>query len=259
MKRSRGVQAVLAGVVLILSGCLSSTIQHFNTGETLPHGETTSTYGLARRDFINCTEPSKERNQEGFKECLEYQQMTVWLPSYTWALGVREAWGPFTGVEIGWMIEPLGTIDFNAKLGLPGLGKYPSLRHAVMAGWGIGMWADNTLFLEYAISHKTTDWLRLYASFRGSLVATGVLDLEMSDDNVERSNRDVFLSHQRFQFQNTLGMRFGPYKMPILPTYVDIALHSGAPVIMPLGTVPDKRLETAYPAFYNSIGFGLTW
>ena len=247
-----------ACVAFALSGCLTATTQHFNSGAILPAGETRSTYGLAWIPVTNCYEPSG-RNADGFNVCHDYEQENIPLPSYTWSLGVRDQWGPFPGAELGWMVEALGTIDFNANLGLPGFENHPKWRHAIMAGWGIGNWADNTLFLEYAISFRPeTSWL-LYTNFRTSYVATSLNDLELSDQS-NSNDKNVFLSHQRWLFQNTWGVRVGPIKVRILPKYYDLNVHMGAPKIMFPGGVPSQALvKNGYPSMYMALGMGLSW
>ncbi len=248
----------LALATLVLSGCLSATTQHFNTGETLPHGETRATFGLAAMPLTTCYD-SPTRDAEGYMICDQAQVQTIPQPSYTWSLGVREKWGPFTGVEIGWMAEALGTIDFNVKLGLPGLVASPKWHHAAMTGWGMGNWADNTLFLEYAISHRTTERILFYTNLRGSLVATSIIDLELSEIEAD-GKQSVFQSHQRWLLQNTWGVRFGPFTVPILPKTYDFNIHMGTPKLMWPGGTPSPRLDASgYPALYYALGMGLSW
>ena len=251
-------RVTLIFATLLCSGCLTATTQHFNSGETLLPGVTHVTLGMASIPVTTC-EGKAKRGSDGFVVCPEAKLQTGPLPSYTWSLGVREKWGPFTGVEIGWMAEALGTIDFNAKLGLPGFKEHPAWHHAIMTGWGLGNWADNTLFLEYAISWYAKKRLLLYTNARGSHVATSLKDLELSDlETDDKSN--VFKHHQRWLLQNTWGVRIGPFDVPVLPKFYDVNVHMGTPKLMFPGGVPSKDVvKDGYPSMYTAIGMGLTW
>lgn len=159
-----------------------------------------------------------------------------------WRLGALGPFGPFTGLEVGLQTEvPTAPIsqEFRVALGLPGS---DSIRaHSLIAGWGTGMWADDTWFLQYAAS-RTFGPCRVFGSLRGAIQATYIADLLDGDK----------LEHLRtWDVQLGTGARVKLGRAPVLPDWLLIGLtadlsHQGYPE---LGSSTEVQAE----------GFGVAW
>ncbi|MEO7424258.1 MAG: hypothetical protein ABI036_03665, partial [Fibrobacteria bacterium] len=173
------------------TGCLYTT-HHFNSGRLLEPGKTAVTFGVGTQQVYTESCPDGYYNdiREGNRLCRpdayggpvdqgeillydtnairpDLETMSIPKLSLSYRLGVRGQWGPFTGVELGWLVEAPtnpGTVEFDVKLGLP-LDKRFRAHHSLSAGWGVGMWADNSYFLEYAAS-RDLGAHSLYSNYR---------------------------------------------------------------------------------------------
>lgn len=250
----------LCVISLALTGCLSSTLQHTNTGKVLTPGVTESRYGLATNRVYNCDDYNEDT-----KKCERTSGIDFYQPAISWRLGVREKWGPLTGVDIGWAIEFPGTLEFDSRFGLPTNSN--DWQHNMAVGWGIGNWADNTWYSEYAVSINTvnfgkTDWdssahLTLWANYRLSWMATLLLDLEMNDlENDE--DPSVFKSDKRFLNQWSTGIRLGPFKNYFLPSVFEFGYHIYSPTYMLTGSYL-KDSQKPLPNYGSAFSIGFTW
>lgn len=207
----------------VLSSCLY-TSQHFNTGETLEPGQTQFTMGFGFQKVYSCNSWSEDdicrdlppdREDEYERIYGPYETETAPLLSIDYRVGARKRWGPFPGAEIGWHIEALTlpiTLEFRGTLALPGLdsSKY---HHSLSLGWGIGFWADNTFFLEYAISRSYAKH-RLFAGTRGIFLATLPFEV-MENDPVE-----PFIHNRRLAGQLFSGFLINIPDIVIIPDVI---------------------------------------
>ena len=146
-------------------------------------------------------------------------------PAQTWStapkaslgyrVGVSGKWGVFTGTEIGLHLEgPTNPAsgEFDLKLGLPVPAGRP-YRHSLSAGWGIGIWADNSWFLEYALS-RSWGGNDLFAGYRGTYLASQMSDL----DDAESDRRFGF--KRRFIHQADIGFKWTLPRIPVVPDFI---------------------------------------
>jgi hypothetical protein len=143
----------------------------------------------------------------------ELQFLNMPSASFGWRLGVRDSWGPMTGVDLGWRLEAVtgpATLEFDARFGLPKPPTRTELRHNVALGWGLGMWADNSLYAEYALGWGDGNW-RPFSNMRITYLASQPVDLGDSID--ER----YFASARRWVGQLFLGCEWFLPKAMLLP------------------------------------------
>jgi len=124
------------------------------------------TLGMGRQPLFKCVNqvsdsllPSdlacEEANVFGANESVEVKYMAK--GSLNFRLGVRNDWWIFPGAELLMHIEAPtnpATLEFGFKLALPGFAKQ-GLYHNVAAGWGVGVWADNSFFWGVRAGKKT--------------------------------------------------------------------------------------------------------
>ncbi len=245
--------AALLAAALLPSGCLYST-HNFATGALLPAGRSQATLGVGRQTLWSCSEPKtdstggKACNQDGSgRESVDRTEVPK--GSLEYRLGVRDAWGPFPGLEMKWHLEmPTNpaTMEFSLNLGLPAL---PSFRHSLGAGWGIGAWADNTFFAEYAVSRKFGVPL-LFSNLRVTWLATQIGEVLGEDFS------KPFPSNQHLVFQGGLGMALRIADWPVLPDVVIPYFSLTVPQI-PSG---ERRFRPAdIPTAQWDMNLGLGW
>ncbi|HKP96271.1 MAG TPA: hypothetical protein VJ385_10975 [Fibrobacteria bacterium] len=257
----------------LLCGCLYTT-HHFNSGRILEPGKTAVTFGMGREKlYEEYCQDAKDgfRNPQGALRCKPrpgsvsfstppetttlapgVRSQTIPKFSLSYRLGVRGPWGPFTGVEMGWLLEAPtnpGTVEFDLKLGLPLAGRFKA-RHSLSAGWGVGMWADNSYFAEYAASRGLGPHA-LYGSYRYTYLATQPAELDSSFDNWK------FAHHRRSIHQAALGLYV---KLPdwfLAPDFFTPQANFTFPVVSPFVTLDSDRLEPVLVNF--NLGFGWTF
>lgn len=142
-----------------------------------------------------------------------------------WSLGALGSFGPFTGLEVGIQVEgPTDPIsqEYRVAVGLPRPDSTWS--HSLGAGWGTGMWADDTWFLQYAASW-TRGNLRLFGNWRSSLQATR---MEFAD------LPDRFRHDRNWDHQATFGWKYRLAAVPVIPDWIGGAVtfdlnHSALP------------------------------
>lgn len=253
--RVRGPLLLAAALLLALppSGCLYST-HNFATGALQPAGRSQATLGLGRQTLWRCSDPDTLAG--GQRACNadgsggeRVDRSEVPKGSLEYRLGIRDAWGPFPGLEMKWHLEmPTNpaTMEFSLSLGLPAPA---SFRHSLGAGWGIGAWADNTFFLEYAISRKFGIPL-LFSNLRATWLATQIGEV-LGEDFAK-----PFPSNQHMVFQGGLGMAVRLGDWPVLPDVVIPYFTLTLPQI-PSG---DRRFRPAdIPTAQWDANLGLGW
>ena len=250
--RPENVCILIAG--LFFSGCLYST-QHFNTGVILPAGKTQATLGAGRQPLWRCAHYQSDStgvrhacNDDGTgTESITRSQ--VFKGSINYRLGIRDNWGPFPGAELEWHLElPTNpaTMEFAMNLALPAGGAF---HHKLGAGWGVGAWADNTIFAEYALSKSLGKHL-LFGNFRTTWLATQIGDV-LGEDFAK-----PFPSNQHFVFQTGAGFF---YRLPdwiIVPDFIIPQVNLTVPTV-PSG---DQRFKAAdIPLMQWDANLGLGW
>jgi hypothetical protein len=253
----------------LLCGCLYTT-HHFNSGRLLEPGKTAVTFGYGREKVYSEACPdgySHVDDAQGEVRCARrnspvfsgindtatiprvIESQTIPKFSVSYRLGVRGKWGPFSGVEMGWMVEALtnpATLEFDVKFGLPEL-RALNVRHSLSAGWGVGMWADNSYFAEYAASRSFGPHA-LYGSYRFTYLATQPPQLDSSFSNWK------FTSHQRSIHQAALGMYFKLPDWTLVPDYITPQVNFSFPVVAPFTEIASDKLEPVLTNF--NFGFG---
>lgn len=120
-------------IMLILSGCLTSS-HHFRSGKTIESGEAHVNYGFSIRKAPLC------ESSDGNENCREWTEVTAPNLSRGFRLGVRDSWGPFTGVDAGYQLE-VGVLEFDMRLGLPHL-----MINGVQLYHSLGCWLGDWKF-----------------------------------------------------------------------------------------------------------------
>jgi hypothetical protein len=165
-----------------------------------------------------------------------------------WRLGALGPFGPFTGLQLGIQAEgatnPVSQ-EYHLAVGLPGSDSL--VAHSLIGGWGTGLWADNSWFLQYAASRRIGVF-RTYGSVRATLQASQFQDLFGSDK----------LEHRRtWDYQAAAGVRADLPSIAVLPDWVVLGAtvdlgYAGYPGIdAPEGKQP-SGLGMAW-------GFGMGW
>jgi hypothetical protein len=230
-----------AGVAsaFLLSGCLYTT-HHFNSGRLLEPGHSSVTVGtgLTKVPGYGCPAGTvyDYRDSTGLHCVTEYggtdyengsivnrpaesqpgpTTSTSTHYSLGYRLGVHGRLGPITGVELGLHLEaPTNPAsgEFDLKLGLPVPGMRP-YHHSLSAGWGIGAWADNSYFLEYAAS-RFWGGNDVFFNYRATYLATQLPDLRGSE------SKRRFNSKRRLIHQAALGFTWTLPEFPVLPDFI---------------------------------------
>ena len=232
----RNPLSILVSVVF-LQGCLSTWI-HMEDGTVLKPGRVDFQVSAGKAAFSSGTCPEGNvQLRNGSPVCVTYHPILADTAPATqtsashahyaaaWSLGTLGPFGPFKGLEVGIQVEgptyPISQ-EFRATLGLPGSDSVWS--HSLGAGWGIGMWADDTWFLQYAAGW-TEGNLRLFGNWRSTLQATrmdfGKIPIEFHHD-------------RNWDHQATLGLKYRLVDLPVIPDWVGAAAtvdltHAGLP------------------------------
>jgi hypothetical protein len=263
--RLRADLAAGVACVFLLTGCLYSTA-HFNAGRVLEPGRTSLTLGGGGSKTLSFgCEFSREYNGYDYSDstgshCVEFENRIdsngvnafvqdttpakkLWHPgtkySLDYRLGILGKWGPFPGADIGLHFEAPtnpATGEFDFRLGLPVPGKRP-WHHSLSAGWGIGVWADNSYFLEYALSRSWGE-NALFANYRATHLATQFADL------VDAETDRRFAIHPRLIHQASLGFDWELPEIPVIPDFIVPQAILTYP-LAPAGTngIPDYLLD----------------
>jgi hypothetical protein len=276
--------ALPAAAAFLLTGCLYTT-HHFNTGRLLEPGETSLTLGAGPFHSLDygCPDVPNGVFYEGIDEstdstgthCMRYRSVfdsagntvgrTDSVPhAHAWKstlkaslgyrLGVHGPFGPFAGAEIGLHLEgPTNpaSAEFDVKVGLP-MPQGRPFHHSLSGGVGIGAWADNSYFGEYALS-RAFGASDLFVDYRATYLASQLSDLKGSESRLH------FGTRRRLIHQASLGFLWALPDVPVLPDFVVPLVVLTYP-LAPVGTdtpPPDYLLDDH--AWDFSIGMGWTF
>jgi hypothetical protein len=121
-------------------------------------------------------------------------------------------------------------MEFDMRLALPAANS-KTIHHSLSGGWGIGMWADNTLFAEYAVSGRIRR-SALFLNLRATYLATQFF--KVFSGNIDQP----FIHNRRFIYQAGMGFSWRLPDIPILPDFIVPQLIATWPQI-PAGSLPD--------------------
>ncbi len=250
---------ILIGALVLpafLTGCLYST-QHFHTGLLLPAGESQATLGAGRQPLWRCSHPggdstsSKVACDESGDGQEKISRSQMFKGSYDYRLGVRNQWGPFPGVELEWHFEvPTNpaTMEFAMNVALPASAGY---HHKLGAGWGVGAWADNSLFAEYAVSRSLGNHLA-FSNLRATWLATQIGDV-LGEDFAK-----PFPSNQHWVFQSGMGFLYRLPAWRIVPDFIIPQVNLTLPTV-PAGEQKFRPLDIPLLQWDASLGVGWTY
>jgi hypothetical protein len=205
----------------MLTGCLYS-VHHFNTGLILPAGRSEATVGMGRQSLWTCSQYQADSagaaHACGERSGESVTSSAILQGSIDYRLGVKDSWGPFPGAEIQWHLEAPtnpATMEFGLNLALPG---GTAFHHKAGAGWGIGAWADNSLYLEYSASRRfASPSLRnplVFGNLRATYLATQMEDVLQSDFS------EPLPSHRTLVFQAAIGTLFRLPEWILVPDFL---------------------------------------
>jgi hypothetical protein len=239
----------------VLSGCLYST-QHLHTGLLMPAGKTQATLAAGRQPLWKCSRSEADslspkiacdENGDGGEKI---SQSGIFKGSVDYRLGVRDSWGPFPGVEMEWHFEvPTNpaTMEFALNLAVPSPSR--AFHHKIGAGWGVGAWADDSFFAEYAASIGLGTHL-CFGNLRATYLATQIGDV-LGEDFAK-----PFPSNQHWVFQSAAGIL---YRLPdwiIVPDFIIPQINLTLPTV-PAGE--QKFRPADIPLFQWDATFGFGW
>lgn len=167
-----------------------------------------------------------------------------------WKLGVLGAFGPFTGMQVGMQTEfataPV-TQEFHVAIGLPGSDS--SVAHSLAAGWGVGMWADNSWFLQYAASRRF-GICRVFGSLRGTLQPS------MTAMDIDKGR---FESDRSWDLQAAVGAKVPLGRVAVLPDWIGLGatvdlMHAGYPSLDADDLGQESGMGTAW-----ALAMGWNW
>lgn len=222
-------------------------------------GHSQATFGVGRQPVWNChrdagdsanTKLACADGSERAKNAGETVQHTTWPKgSFHYRLGLRDNWGPFPAIEMEWHFEvPTNpaTMEFGLNFALPG----PSfMHHKLGGGWGVGAWADDSFFAEYAISLISGQHL-LFTNFRATWLATQIGDV-LGEDFAK-----PFPRNQHFVFQTAYGLFYRLPDWPVVPDFIIPSLNLTLPSV-PAGE--QKFKPSDIPTLQWDINVGLGW
>lgn len=238
-------------IVFLFTGCLYS-VHHFNTGALMAPGRTQTTLGAGREQLWSChpaASDSAGRHACGDSAGERVSHGETFKGSLDFRLGLAERWGPFPGAELEWHLEAPtnpATMEFALNLGLPGSERF---HEKIGAGWGIGAWADNSVFMEYAASRGTGRPL-WFGNVRVTWLATQIGDV-LGDDFAA-----PLPSHQHLVAQAGAGLSWRLPDWPVVPDFVIPQFNATFPQI-PAG--PGRYRPGDIPLVQWDMSLGLGW
>jgi hypothetical protein len=237
-----------------LTGCLYST-QHFHTGVLMGAGRGEATLGLGRQPRWECSAPADSLQPRACNEDgtgAEHARLSEGpQASFDYRVGIADRLGPFPGAELQWHLEAPtnpASLEFGANLGLPAWG---AMRHMLGAGWGIGAWADNSLFLQYAASRRVGLPL-FFGNLRATLLATQLPRVLKDDFSRALPSRRVLV------LQSGFGARFALPKMPLAPDFLVPQFNVSYPQL-PAGDRDFRRADIPPLQWDMNLGMGWDW
>jgi hypothetical protein len=250
----RGTIPILCLAASALTGCLYST-QHFHTGVVMAEGHGEATFGLGRQPRWDCSAPADSLDPKACDEdgsgSEQVSRSDVPQASIDYRLGIADHLGPFPGVELQWHLEAPtnpASLEFSANLGMPAWG---GMRHMLGAGWGIGAWADNSLFLQYAASRRVGLPL-FFANLRATLLATQLPRVLKDDFSRALPSERVLV------LQSGFGARFPLPRIPFAPDFVVPQFNLSYPQL-PAGEREFRREDIPWLQWNLNLGLGWDW
>jgi hypothetical protein len=235
-------------------------VHHFNTGVLMPAGRSQTTLGVGRQPQFTCAhyhtdstvaEHACDENDSGVERV---RKSDIFKGSFDYRLGLKDKWGPFPGAELEWHVEaptsPV-TMEFAMNLALPTGNPAPtaaSFHHKLGAGWGIGAWADNSFFLEYAASKSVGPPL-FFSNLRGTYLATQIGDVLRDDFS------KPLPSHRVLVFQAGGGIFLRLPDWPVAPDFLIPQVIVTLPQV-PAGDRKFKRADIPLAQWDMNLGFG---
>ncbi len=224
---------------------------------SLPAGRSEATLGAGRQPLWTCRNYKPDSaaikhtcNEDG-SGTEQVGKSEIFKGSVDYRLGVRDEWGPFPGVELQWHLEAPtnpATMEFGLNLGLP---SGPSFRHKFGAGWGVGAWADNSFFAEYAISKRLGIPL-FFGNFRATWLATQIGEV------LEGDFSSPLPSHRRLIWQTGFGFVIRFPDWIAAPDFIAPQLNLTLPQI-PSGERKFRRVEIPLAQWDMNLGIGWTF
>jgi len=220
LRRLKVFRIFFISTSLCLTSCIYST-HHFNSGKLLKAGETQVTLGLGHQPLYNCANQVADSLNSGEQACRVpntlganelVEQRSLVKGSLNYRLGIRDNWWIFPGAELILHIEAPtnpATLEFGLKLALPGFSQ-KGFFHNATAGWGVGVWADNSFYGEYAVAKQWGPSL-LFFNTRATYLATQIN--EVLSEEFENS----LPSHQKWILQTGFGLHYTLPDIPIIP------------------------------------------
>jgi hypothetical protein len=237
-----------------LSGCLYST-HHFHSGMVLSAGKSEVLLGMGRQPVWTCNQGVGDTLKTKVA-CAENPNGGQSVHSSNWGkasldyrLGIRDHWGPFPGVELQWHLEmPTNpaSMEFALNFALPQLTWF---HHKLGGGWGVGAWADDSFFAEYAFS-LLAGANQVFTNLRVTYLATQIGDV-LGEDFAK-----PFPSNQHWVFQSAYGMVYRLPDWPILPDFLIPEINLTLPSV-PSGE--QKFKPSDIPTLQWDINLGLGW
>ncbi len=237
-----------------LSGCLYST-HHFHSGTVLSVGRSEAAFGIGRQPVWTCAHAPGDSIQAKVA-CNEDGSGGQAIHSTNWGkgsldyrLGIADHWGPFPGVEAQWHFEAPtnpATMEFALNFALPAPHGW---HHKMGGGWGVGAWADDSFFAEYAMGLEAGKHT-LFLNARTTYLATQIGDV-LGEDFAK-----PFPSNQHWVFQTAYGM---VYRMPdwvIVPDFIIPEVNLTLPSV-PSGE--QKFKPSDIPTLQWDINLGIGW
>jgi hypothetical protein len=169
--------------------------------------------------------------------------------SLDYRLGIRDSWGPFPGVELQWHLEAPtnpATMEFALNVALPA---GPNFHHKLGGGWGIGAWADNSLFLEYAISKKMGLPL-IFGNLRATWLATQIDEVMRDDFSKPLPSNQILIA------QMGMGAFFQLPDWRVLPDFLIPQVNFTAPQLI---SGDYKFRGQDIPMLQWDLGLGIGW
>jgi hypothetical protein len=238
----------------------------FNDAKIVKSGMTTSTYGISNAVTYLC-ENGGTKTADG-RYCLPNSQTEVYnenephltherIPSFSYGyrLGVRDSWGPFQGVDIGYLWQIPNSIELDIRLGLPGSTPGAYL-HALKLGWDMGMYPDNTYFAEYSGGWDGKYFIP-YFNFKAAWLATQIADLEPNPAPGEDDSKDAFKHNRRLALMGALGVRLQTQKALPLIDFIHIQYQLAYPVLALPGSAVPRSQDAGYVFGSLNLGIGL--
>ncbi len=223
----------------------------------MPAGKSETTLGLGRQPLWTCnhfaTDSTNIHHACGDSAGESISPSFLPKVSMDYRLGIKDTWGPFPGAEIEWHLEAPtnpATMEFSLNLAMPNLGS-KNFRHKLGAGWGVGAWADNSFFLEYAASMPLNKFGKplIFGNLRATYLATQIN--EVLSENFSQA----LPSNQVLVMQAGLGTVFNLPKIILLPDYIIPAVNLTLPQI-PSGERLFHRQNIPYVQWDFQLGFG---